>query len=105
MMSIEEYKKVKGMMDIDYYLPVEDDLLEDVGIKAGDIACLKKYEGKLKPGRICAVVFPNEDKAVLRYLTPYIISAFLNGGSIQVIGFLVGFYHKINYSDLPEFER
>lgn len=97
-MKIEEYKKVNSMMDIDFYLPVEDDLLEDVGIKAGDVAFLK-YEGKLKAGNICAVVFPNEDKAVLRYLTPDIISAFLNGGSIQVIGFLVGFYHKINYSD------
>ncbi|MSS19145.1 hypothetical protein [Pseudoramibacter porci] len=103
MMSIEKYKKVNGMMDTDYYLPVEDDLLEGAGIKAGDIACLKD-DGKLKAGKTCAVVFPNEEKAVLRYLTPDIISAFLIDGSIQVIGFLVGFYHKINYSDLPEFE-
>lgn len=94
MIGIEAYKRVKRMIDIDYYLPVEDNALEDAGLKAGDIAYLKD-EGELKTGKICAVVFPNEDKAVLRYLTTEIISAFLIDGSIQIIGFLVGVYHSI----------
>ena len=94
MMGIEAYNRVKRVMDVDYYLPVEDNALEDAGIKAGDIAFLKD-DGKLKAGKICAVVFPNEEKAVLRYLTPGIITAFLIDGSIQIIGFLVGVYHQI----------